>query len=332
MQDEINKPVFIVGSPRSGTSILTWCLGQHPNLLALPESSWMGEFACNIAICYQVGAERDNRSVLSAMDIERDEFFASFGQSINDLILRHRQDLERKRKSTRRESEPKRRWVDGTPEYSLYIYGLYKLFPGAVFIHLFRDVHAVVRSMLNFHRVAGIQLVANEQEAYQYWFRTVSACLKAEKAYGPRVVHRLRYAALTDDPEPAMRSLFDFLGEPYTGKCLEPLARRINTSNVPPDFNSADPATDPQVVEEAAQLCAEAEEISQPSEPSASAAAEMEAAFEQRVQYLATVDSAYQRARDIIKSLHASQLPLSAITQAVLAISDLVVGLLSQSS
>ena len=40
-------------------------------------------------------------------------------------------------------------------------------FPRLVFIHLFRDVRAVVRSMLNFHRVAGIQLVANEEEAYR---------------------------------------------------------------------------------------------------------------------------------------------------------------------
>ena len=32
------KPVFIIGSPRSGTSILTWALGQHPNLYPLEET------------------------------------------------------------------------------------------------------------------------------------------------------------------------------------------------------------------------------------------------------------------------------------------------------
>jgi hypothetical protein len=40
-----NKPIFVVGSPRSDTSILSWCLGQHPNILVLPESVWMGDFA-----------------------------------------------------------------------------------------------------------------------------------------------------------------------------------------------------------------------------------------------------------------------------------------------
>ena len=69
------------------------------------------------------------------------------------------------------DSEYKTRWVDQTPEYSFHICGLRKLFPCALFIHIVRDVDSVVRSMLNFHRMAGTQLVANEEEAYKYWLR-----------------------------------------------------------------------------------------------------------------------------------------------------------------
>ena len=98
------------------------------------------------------------------------------------------------------DSEQKTRWVDQTPEYSFHICGLRKLFPGAVFIHIVRDVDSVVRSMLNFHRIAGTHVVANEEEAYRYWLRTVRACLKAEEAYGADVVHRLRYTALVKTP------------------------------------------------------------------------------------------------------------------------------------
>src|SRR5438094_7541424 len=166
MQDQINKPVFVVGSPRSGTSILTWCQGQHPNLFPVPESNWMGDFAVSVAIGYQIGAARGERSILSAMDIGREEFFANFGRSINELILSHRKDLERKRKMTRPSAEPKTRWVDQTPEYSLHICGLRRLFPDALFVHICRDVRAVVRSMLNFHRLWGGQLDVNEEMYY----------------------------------------------------------------------------------------------------------------------------------------------------------------------
>ncbi len=124
---------------------------------------------------------------------------------------------------------PKERWVDGTPEYSFHICGLRKLFPEARFVHVFRDVGAVVRSMVNFHRVAGVQLVEkNEEHAYRYWIRTVTACLLAERAYGPHIVHRIRYVDLMDNPESTMRALLNFVNEPYAERCLEPLAERIN--------------------------------------------------------------------------------------------------------
>jgi len=171
----------------------------------------MGEFALNAAIAYQTGAARGDHSILSAMDIDEAEFFAVIGQSVNDLILRHRKHLETKRETrsvelkiesrwleaTSTAAGPKGRWVDGTPEYSFHIWGLRKLFPKALFIHVLRDVRAVVHSMVNFHRVAGIHLVANEEEAYRYWIRTVGACQMAECAYGPHVVHRTRYGDLS---------------------------------------------------------------------------------------------------------------------------------------
>ena len=148
-----------------------------------------------------------------------------------------------------------------------------------------RDVGSVVRSMLNFHRIAGTHVVPNEEEAYKYWLRTVRACLKAEEAYGPHVVYRLRYAALLENPESALRALLDFLGEPYSAKCLEPLSKRINSSNVPPDFKSDDPATDPAIVEQARRFSDDIEQTSQPTEDSPAAADELEAEFDARVKY-----------------------------------------------
>ncbi len=300
---EVNRPIFVVGSPRSGTSILTWCLGQHPNIFPVPESNWMGEFALNVGASYQVGVARGDRTILSAMDISRAEFFANFGGSINNLILSHRSDLEKKRKMIRPSSEPKMRWVDGTPEYSLHICALRKLFPEAVFVHVLRDVRDVVRSMLNFHRVAGFELVRNESQAYKYWLRTVKACAQAEQAYGSRVVHRLSYTDLIENPESLVRSLLEFVGEPYCARCLEPLSKRINSSNVPADFVAEDPATDPRVVEEATTLYTELQKTSLPTKPFSAAADEMEAAFNRKVQHMVTVDDQLRNALRTIKTL-----------------------------
>jgi hypothetical protein len=276
----------------------------------------MGDFALNVAIAYQIGAARGDYSILSAMDIREDELFAEFGRSINELILSHREDLESKREARCVELKldrrwldasssaagPKRRWVDGTPEYSLHIYALRKIFPQALFVHLFRDVRAVVRSMVNFHRATGIQLVANEEDAYRYWIRTVSACVLAERAYGPAVVHRIPYADLINGPEATMRSLLGFLGESYTQKCLEPLELRINSSTVPVDFETDGTAANPAVVAEATRLSAELERSTQLAEASSAAAVEIEAAFRERVRYTATLHVAHQAKKSMLGS------------------------------
>jgi hypothetical protein len=268
----------------------------------VPESNWLGDFAVNVAIAYRTGAARNYYSILSAMDVLDDELFVIFGRSINDLFLSHRMDLERKRYANRTELKleprwieaastaagPKTRWVDGTPEYSFHIYGLRKLFPHALFIHLVRDVRAVVRSMIMFQRATGIQLVANEEEAYRYWMRTVSACLLAERAYGPAAIHRVRYRDLMERPEPTMRSLLDFIGEPYAEKCLEPLELRINSSIVPPDFEINDAVVSQTLVEEATRLSADIETTPPLADASPRAADEMQAAFRELVEHLAT--------------------------------------------
>ncbi len=316
--DGTNEPIFIVGSPRSGTSVLSWCLGQHPNILVQQESSWIGPFAVNLAIGHEIGSARGEHSQLSALDIRRDDFMAHFGESINDLILSHRRQFEMNLRSTalrdssqvhegfqiaRSQSDSKSRWVDGTPEYSLYICGLRKLFPGALFIHIVRDVDSVVRSLLNFDRLGEGSLVANEQQAYEYWLRTVTACLEAERAYGQQIVHRLQYSDLINNPESALRSVLKFLGEPYVPACLEPLQLRINSSNVPASFHASDPQTDPSLVEQAMRLSTEVEKTPQPREASPAASDEMEAAFNERVQYVATLASEYRRAQRIITTL-----------------------------
>src|SRR5215471_13698909 len=103
-----------------------------------------------------------------------------------------------------------------------------------------------------------------------------------------------------------MRSLLDFLGEPYTAKCLVPLGQRINSSNVPADFKADDPATDPAVSEKAMRLCAKLAATPQPSQASCAAADELEAAFREQAQLIASLQSesrAHARAERLAKEV-----------------------------
>jgi hypothetical protein len=300
-------PIFVVGSPRSGTSILTWCLGQHSNILPTEESDWLGPFAVQIAAHHRLGTARGERSQLSALGIERDEFFQTIGAQIDALILGHRANLEhlnwlaaqREPRQAHREfavsrdaAQPKRRWVDGTPEYSLFICALHNLFPAAKFVHIVRNADHVAASMLAFRREENSPLVAGLDEAYAYWQRTTQACLLAGEALGAQSVYRLRYDDLIAAPEKTLQQVLAFLGEPFESACIEPLALRINSSFVEPAAN-----TDPALMNcpsatPARDLSLAIAHCAQPApEPNAQALAALREGFEARVAYQLTLDA-----------------------------------------
>lgn len=292
--------MFVVGSPRSGTSVLTWCLGQHSNLLALEESGWMGDFAADLGARYAAGSRRGERSQLVAMGVDRDAFMAEFGRAIDGLVARHRARLQ----------DPcaaggKARWIDGTPEYSLHIGGLIKLFPAAKFVHIVREVDAVVASMLNFHRLNGERLVADPAHAYAYWMRAVEACVAAERALGGEVVHRLRYADLVERTERTVAAALAFLGEPYEAHCCEPMRVRINSSDVPRDFVADTSRVDPQLLRAARELSLSLQQPSCGREAFGCTPASFRDAFEARVGYVAALDDEYAAAQREVTRLNA---------------------------
>src|SRR5437867_365161 len=91
---QIARPIFVVSPGRSGSTILTWCLGQHPNIIPQEESNWLGPFAIHAAVGHQRGTARGERGQLSANFIQREELLEAFGNAINRLLLSHRGRFE----------------------------------------------------------------------------------------------------------------------------------------------------------------------------------------------------------------------------------------------
>ena len=265
----VARPVFIIGSPRSGTSVLTWALGQHPNLLLTEESNWLGSFAIEAAGAHAQGSARALRSQLSALGIARSDFLSGLGDAIDRMIIGGRAHLEAASYATavhspqqaspefaisRDPSDSKSRWVDGTPEYSLQIPMLLALFPEARFVHILRDADEVAASLLAFRGEGGRPIVGSAEEAYGYWARTVRACIDAEETLGPGVIHRIRYADVVAEGERSLRGVLDFLEEPFAPACLEPLKRRINSSFVGEAMPRAYPGANSEIIKEARVL------------------------------------------------------------------------------
>lgn len=238
-------PIFVVGMYRSGTSILTWALGQHPNLWALEETGFLPMIS-NAAAGAWIRASSADRSFADVYELSRARFSYHLASAIDGLMMELAKEhamrcvIERANECVpdfnpriqmlRSLGAPKRRWVDGTPENIVSIAQLNQLFPEARFIHIVRHPIHVAASMMRFDRIGGTSMPP--AEAARKWYARVMQGYLAEKALGSGVVLRVDYAELTANPRTTMNRIFAFLGEPSfnpAGDCYE---EKINSSNV----------------------------------------------------------------------------------------------------
>jgi hypothetical protein len=222
------RPVFVIGAPHSGADVLTWALGQHPNILPIDQGGgWLAKFATDLRATFVLGKDG---AQLPRLGIREDDFYEIFAGSINEVILRHgRYDSDYAQhvdETTpllryRSPADPKSRWVDAAPEYSFRVFDLLELFRRARFIHLVRDVKLAADEVIRLDRAArGARAV---EFAYSEWRRFSEACLRAERAFGSGTVLRLFHEDLLADPEDSLNRCLGFLDEPFVPDCLEPV-------------------------------------------------------------------------------------------------------------
>lgn len=220
---ETPRPVFVLGTLRSGASLLTLSLGQHPNLFQVLETNWLDRLGIGLQQAFADGLRHRNRSQLDVAGVEIEDFFAHFGEAVDRLVLRTAGDAE----SGGETAYAPTRWVDGTPSNAFAVFVLTRLFPAGRFIHIVRDVDETVASLttLDTRDVYRSQFLRlSDERAYRHWIETTRACLEAERAFGSSVVLRIRRDDLIASPEPTLRRCLDFLGEPFARAVLRPFS------------------------------------------------------------------------------------------------------------
>jgi hypothetical protein len=221
-------PVFVIGSPRSGTTALGHALNRHPALWASKESYVLNDLygGGRATRSWRRHQERVNPSWLRAEEVDLDEFLGFLGLGINAMYSSRSGGL---------------RWVDATPLNTLMVDDLALLFPGAVFLHLVRDGRAVVHSMGSFRDNLEAKkgpVPAEEMPGWTTDFRR--ACETWTKyveigvgfaAASPGRCLQVRNEDLGSDPDAGFRQITDFLGvAPDAGPATFFSKRRINSS------------------------------------------------------------------------------------------------------
>ncbi|WP_200226043.1 sulfotransferase family protein [Rubrivivax gelatinosus] len=226
----MHRPLFIVGAPRSGTTLLQYMLRAHPGLsIPTGESHFIVPLMRDEAAYGDLSQRENVVAVLQAMHRQRAEFVDTdlHGLRFDVQALADRFVAEGRR--TMRElvaglfeanarGEGKPRWGDKTPYYVLQMPALLGWWPQAQFIHVVRDGRDVALSLMgrrdDFY-------VYNTYFAARYWEQYVEAGRTHGEALPPRQYLELRYEELLQAPRQALGAVCDFLGLEFQDSVLD---------------------------------------------------------------------------------------------------------------
>jgi hypothetical protein len=228
-----SQPIFIIGNPRSGTTLLRLMVASHPAIVVPPEcgfavwwrekyQGWnadsatdrVEEFLRDLAQSKKIETwQMDFKAVADAIRSEKPANYAALVSLAYSVYARQHKPAFR-------------RWGDKNNFHVRHVATLYALFPGAQFIHIVRDGRDAACSyrQLSEKKIesayapklpVAIDSIAAEWkdnlEAVRAGFATLPKDQRAE----------VRYEDLVHEPENTLRSLCEFLGETFDAKMLE---------------------------------------------------------------------------------------------------------------
>lgn len=225
MRSKSKIRLFLVGCPRSGTTLLQSLLAANPDILSFPET----KFFWYLIPLYKERWRRKLKMVSKKFkprlreffieDIGRPEFLEKFSK-FNFLRSQYTQQfIEILDELTA--TEGKTIWLEKTPEHIYYIDYIEKNVAGLKFIHILRN---------------GIDVVASLHEATQKYPNRwggfswkIDDCIKRwvesveiSRQYVDKSNHILvRYEKLVENPQAELIRLCKFIGIDFTESMLE---------------------------------------------------------------------------------------------------------------
>ena len=226
-------PVFIVGMPRSGTSLVEQCLAAHPAVHGAGELSAILRLASEAAV--RAGARTDplGTGVMSMHAASRTGTEASYPECVPALSATHIAALgERYLDHLHALAPDTARVTDKLPGNYLHLGFIATILPGATIIHCRRDPFDNGVSLFFTDFMVGHEY-SNDLRAIGRQIRGMRTLMAHwEKVLGGRLL-TLDYEALVADPEPLTRAMVAHVGLEWDEACLRPheVARTVRTAS-----------------------------------------------------------------------------------------------------
>jgi len=203
---DARRPVFIVGMPRSGTTLAERIIAAHPRAHGAGELAFVercvAELTCTLPIRGPIPLVND-LSILSPGTMQA--FARAYGGLLRFFAVDGR-------------SIPALRVCDKMPTNFFHLGLLARLFPRAAFVHCVRDPLDTCLSCF-FHNFNGLAYT-NDLRALGAFYRDYRRIMDHWKSTLDVPIFDLVYEDLVADQEGVSRRLIEFIGLPWDKGCL----------------------------------------------------------------------------------------------------------------
>ncbi len=197
------RPLFIVGMPRSGTSLVEQILSRHPDVAVLGERSEISQIAAALGECHPPGTlatPHPERLTAAALRDAAHAYLSATGSTTDKSAAR---------------------FTDKMP-HNFWNLGLINLLlPGARVIHCVRDPRDTGLSIY-FQSFTAAHPYATDLDDIVFYFEHYRRLMAHWKSVIDLPMFEVRYESLVREPAPAIQKLLDFCGLPWNDGCLNP--------------------------------------------------------------------------------------------------------------
>ncbi len=223
---DIDRPIFIFGCPRSGTSLLSRIIDAHPRI-AVPFESHIYHYMYRWQ--HRYGDLRDSyraecliKDLLTMEDIREWDPPASFAATLAALRRPDFNGVFEAMIASWAAAQGKPRWGEKTPQHALQWPLITGAFPGAQVLFIVRDGRDVAMSYKQtFHGPNHMYPIARR------WVHYLKMAEEIERKLGAQNYRLVRYEDLIAHPESTVRSICNFIDEEYFPGMLDAPADRI---------------------------------------------------------------------------------------------------------
>ena len=229
------SPIFILGNPRSGTTLLRLMLNNHRNIMIPPECGfvvWWYEKYKHWDASLSRDAEKLANFIDDLMTSRKIDTWNLDPSELREYISREQPCSYSELvsciyqffgQSTGREFK---RWGDKNNFHVGFVTTIFTIFPNCCFVHIVRDGRDVACSYRTVMRSSIVskyrpRLPTDIHEVAAEWRANLLKVIKAFDEIGWEKVLEIRYEDLVSYFETELRRLCAYLGEPYDDDMLK---------------------------------------------------------------------------------------------------------------